>query len=161
GGGPSRFVGGGAVNGGSTFQSGTPITVFDGSTFTLQNPEGINGTNFATPAPGATLASAIPPGGGERRLRSFLYLNAFTPRCNCVDNQNVVVPCQISGAPNPAAAGAAIGNVGRNTFRGPLQQNWDLSITKNTKLTEVTSVDFRAEFFNTFNHPVFSGPQSG
>src|SRR5437016_9670291 len=49
----------------------------------------------------------------------------------------------------------------RNTFRGPFQQNWDLSITKNTKVTEATSVDFRAEFFNAFNHPVFSGPQSG
>jgi hypothetical protein len=145
----------------STFQSGTPITVFDGSTFTLQDLEGINGTNFATLAPGATLASAIPSGGVESRLGSFLNLNAFTPGGNCVDNQNVAVACQINGAPNPAAAGAAIGNVGRNTFRGPFQQNWDLSITKNTKVTEATSVDFRAEFFNAFNHPVFSGPQSG
>jgi hypothetical protein len=49
----------------------------------------------------------------------------------------------------------------RNAFRGPFQQNWGLSITKNTKITEVTSVDFRAEFFNAFHHPVFSGPQSG
>jgi hypothetical protein len=159
--GPGRFVNGWAVNGVSTFQSGTPITVFDGSTFTLQDLEGINGTNFATLAPGATLASAIPSGGVESRLGSFLNLNAFTPGGNCVDNQNVLVPCQINGAANPAVAGAAIGNVGRNTFRGPFQQNWDLSITKNTKVTEATSVDFRAEFFNAFNHPVFSGPQSG
>ena len=159
--GPSRFVNGWAVNGVSTFQSGTPITVSDGSTFTLQDLEGINGTNFATLAPGATFASAIPAGGVESRLGSYLNLNAFTPGGNCVDNQNVVVPCQINGAPNPAVAGAAIGNVGRNTFRGPFQQNWDLSITKNTKVTEATSVDFRAEFFNAFNHPVFSGPQSG
>ncbi len=159
--GPTRLVSGWAVNGVSTFQSGTPITVFDGSTFTLQDLDGINGTNFATLAPGATLASAIPSGGVESRLGSFLNLNAFTPGGNCVDNQNVLVPCQINGAPNPAAAGAAIGNVGRNAFRGPFQQNWDLSITKNTKLTEATSVDFRAEFFNAFNHPVFSGPQSG
>jgi hypothetical protein len=159
--GPSRLVNGWAVNGVSTFQSGTPITVFDGSTFTLQDLDGINGTNFATLAPGATLASAIPSGGVESRLGSFLNLNAFTPGGNCVDNQNVVVPCQINGVANPAAAGAAIGNVGRNTFRGPFQQNWDLSITKNTKVSEATSVDFRAEFFNAFNHPVFSGPQSG
>src|SRR5258707_1829454 len=159
--GPSRLVNGWAVNGVSTFQSGTPITVFDGSTFTLQDLDGINGTNFATLAPGATLASAIPSGGVESRLGSFLNLNAFTPGGNCVNNQNVVVPCQINGAANPAAAGAAIGNVGRNTFRGPFQQNWDLSITKNTKVTEATSVDFRAEFFNAFNHPVFSGPLSG
>jgi hypothetical protein len=159
--GSSRLVNGWALNGITTFQSGTPITVFDGSTFTLQDLEGINGTNFATLAPGATLASAIPSGGVESRLGSFLNLNAFTPGGNCVNNQNVMVPCQISGAPNPAAAGAAIGNVGRNTFRGPFQQNWDLSITKNTRVTEATSVDFRAEFFNAFNHPVFSGPQSG
>jgi hypothetical protein len=166
--GSTRLVNGWAVNGVSTFQSGTPITVFDGSTFTLQDLEGINGTNFATLAPGATLASAIPGGGVESRLGSYLNLSAFTRGGNCVNNQNTGVPCQIPDPnrpgqfiPNPASAGAAIGNVGRNTFRGPFQQNWDLSITKNTKVTEATSVDFRAEFFNAFNHPVFSGPQSG
>jgi hypothetical protein len=159
--GSTRLVNGWAVNGVSTFQSGTPITVFDGSTFTLQDLDGINGTNFATLAPGATLASAVTSGSIGSRLGSYLNLGAFTPGGNCVDNQNVVVPCQINGAANPAAVGAAIGNVGRNTFRGPFQQNWDLSLTKNTKVTEATSVDFRAEFFNAFNHPVFSGPQSG
>ena len=159
--GSTRLVNGWTVNGVSTFQSGTPITVFDGSTFTLQDLDGINGTNFATLAPGATLASAVTSGNIESRLGSYLNLSAFTPGGNCVNNLNVVVPCQVNGAPNPAAAGAAIGNVGRNTFRGPFQQNWDLSITKNTKVTEATSVDFRAEFFNAFNHPVFSGPQSG
>jgi len=159
--GSTRLVNGWTVNGVSTFQSGTPITVFDGSTFTLQDLDGINGTNFATLAPGATLASAVTSGNIGSRLGSYLNLSAFTPGGNCVNNQNVVVPCQVNGAPNPAAAGAAIGNVGRNTFRGPFQQNWDLSITKNTKVTEATSVDFRAEFFNAFNHPVFSGPQSG
>jgi Carboxypeptidase regulatory-like domain len=158
---PSRLVNGWAVNGVSTFQSGTPITLFDSSARTLQDLEGINGTNFATLAPGATLASAIPTGGVESRLGSFLNLNAFVRGGDCVNNQNVVVPCQSNGQPNPAVAGAAIGNVGRNTFRGPFQQNWDLSITKNTKVTEATSVDFRAEFFNAFNHPVFSGPLSG
>ena len=163
--GPSRLVNGWGVNGVTTVQSGTPITLFDSSALTLQDLEGVNGTNFATLAPGATLASAIPSGGVESRLGSFLNLNAFVPGGNCVNNQNVVVPCQmmINGQlqPNPAVAGAAIGNVGRNTFRGPFQQNWDLSITKHTKVTEATSVDFRAEFFNAFNHPVFSGPQSG
>jgi hypothetical protein len=166
--GPTRLVNGWAVNGVTTFQSGSPITVSDGSIFTLQDLEGINGTNFATLAPGATLASAIPSGGVESRLGSFLNLNAFTPGGNCVDNQNMGVPCLIPNPnkpgqflPNPASAGAAIGNVGRNTFRGPFQQNWDLSITKSTRVTEATSVDFRAEFFNAFNHPVFSGPQSG
>ncbi len=61
--GPSRLVNGWAVNGVSTFQSGTPITLFDSSALTLEDLDGINGTNFATLAAGATLASAIPPGG--------------------------------------------------------------------------------------------------
>ena len=34
-------------------------------------------------------------------------------------------------------------------------------MTKNTRINESHSVDFRAEFFNAFNHPVFSGPGSG
>jgi len=34
------------IQGVNTFQSGPPITVFDGSTFTLQDLDGINGTNL-------------------------------------------------------------------------------------------------------------------
>ncbi len=147
--GPNRLVNGWAVNGVTTFQSGTPINVFDGSVPTLQDTDGVNFTNFATLAPGATLGSAITSGSTTSRLGTFINPAAFRngvlpdgtiPNPDlCVNNQNVTVACS-----DP-------------TF----QQNWDLSIIKNTKVTEATSVDFRAEFFNTFNHPVFSGPQSG
>jgi hypothetical protein len=165
--GPNRLVSGWAVNGVSTFQSGTPINVFDGSVPTLQDTDGINFTNFATLAPGATLGSAITSGSTTSRLGTFINPAAFRngvlpdgtiPNPDlCVNTQNVTVACS-----DPTSTGfAPLGNVGRNAFRGPFQQNWDLSITKNTKVTEATSVDFRAEFFNTFNHPVFSGPQSG
>jgi hypothetical protein len=165
--GPNRLVSGWAVNGVSTFQSGTPINVFDGSVPTLQDTDGVNFTNFATLAPGATLASAITSGSTTSRLGTFINPAAFRngvlpdgtiPNPDlCVNNQNVTVACS-----DPTSTGfAPLGNVGRNAFRGPFQQDWDLSIIKNTKVTEATSVDFRAEFFNTFNHPVFSGPQSG
>ncbi len=165
--GPNRLVNGWAVNGVTTFQSGTPINVFDGSVPTLQDTDGVNFTNFATLAPGATLGSAITSGSTTSRLGTFINPAAFRngvlpdgtiPNPDlCVNNQNVTVACS-----DPTSTGfAPFGNVGRNTFRGPFQQNWDLSIIKNTKVTEATSVDFRAEFFNTFNHPVFSGPQSG
>jgi hypothetical protein len=165
--GPSRLVNGWAVNGVTIFQSGTPINVFDGSVPTLQDTDGVNFTNFATLAPGATLGSAITSGSTTSRLGTFINPVAFRngalpngtiPNADlCVNNQNVTVACS-----DPTSTGfAPLGNVGRNAFRGPFQQNWDLSITKNTKITELTSVDFRAEFFNAFNHPVFSGPQSG
>jgi hypothetical protein len=165
--GPSKLVNGWAVNGVTTFQSGTPINVFDGSVPTLQDTDGVNFTNFATLAPGATLGSAITSGSTTSRLGTFInpaaFRNGVLPNGTipnpdlCVNNQNVTVACS-----DPTSTGfAPFGNVGRNAFRGPFQQDWDLSITKNTRITELTSVDFRAEFFNAFNHPVFSGPQSG
>ena len=41
---------------------------------------------------------------------------------------------------------------------GPGQHNWDVSIIKNTKVTEGTSIQFRAEFYNIWNHPQFNPP---
>jgi hypothetical protein len=50
------------------------------------------------------------------------------------------------------------GNVGRNTVDGPGLISIDLSVAKNTKLTETAGLQFRAEFFNLPNHPNFSTP---
>jgi hypothetical protein len=61
---------------------------------------------------------------------------------------------------NPDAVAAALGNFGRNLFRGPFQTNHDLSLVKITKFGERTSLEFRAEFFNVLNHPAFQSPQA-
>ena len=51
------------------------------------------------------------------------------------------------------------GTLSRNVLRGPGINNWDLSIVKNTPLGgETRSLQFRAEFFNAFNHTQFSNP---
>ena len=50
------------------------------------------------------------------------------------------------------------GNVGRGTLTGPGLTNLDLSLSKNTPLTERTALQFRAEFFNAFNHANFGTP---
>jgi hypothetical protein len=56
------------------------------------------------------------------------------------------------------------GNVGRNTIQGPGYQVWDFSLFKHFHLTERMNLEFRAEFFNMFNHPNLefakSGPQN-
>lgn len=57
----------------------------------------------------------------------------------------------------PPAQGT-FGNVSRNMFRGLPFKNWDLSVTKTTKLTERFNAQFRAEFFNVLNHPNFANP---
>ncbi len=36
--------------------------------------------------------------------------------------------------------------------------NWDFALHTITKATERTSVEFRAEFFNVFNHTQFTNP---
>lgn len=54
------------------------------------------------------------------------------------------------------------GNASRNIIRGPGFQNWDISIYKTIPLRETMSLEFRAEFFNAFNHlnPLFSNPNN-
>lgn len=48
------------------------------------------------------------------------------------------------------------GNSNRRFFHGPGINNWDFSLHKNTAITEKTNLEFRAEYFNIFNHAQFS-----
>jgi hypothetical protein len=45
------------------------------------------------------------------------------------------------------------GDAGRNTIRGPGLQNWDISFIKQFPVREQMHFEFRAEFFNIWNHP--------
>jgi hypothetical protein len=53
---------------------------------------------------------------------------------------------------------ARFGSLGRNLIIGPRFDNTDFSIIKNTKLAEKMRVQFRAEFFDLFNHANFGQP---
>jgi len=64
------------------------------------------------------------------------------------------------GTATASAAGTDIGNVGRNCLRGPRQVNLDFSIAKLFPLAESRTFEFRAEFFNLFNHTNFANPIS-
>jgi hypothetical protein len=63
----------------------------------------------------------------------------------------------------PAFAGR-VGTSGRNQYYGPGLQNYDFAVAKDfqlwTKLGEQTRLQFRADFFNLFNHPNFANPVS-
>ena len=50
------------------------------------------------------------------------------------------------------------GNLGRNVVEGPGFNNTDFSIIKDTKLGERILAQFRAEFFDVFNHANFGQP---
>ena len=50
------------------------------------------------------------------------------------------------------------GNSGRNSVENPGMNNWDLAVIKKTRVTERLSAEFRAEFFNAWNHAQFGVP---
>jgi hypothetical protein len=52
-----------------------------------------------------------------------------------------------------------LGNSKRRFFNGPGINNWDMALVKNTVLTERFNLEFRAEFFNIFNHVQFENVQ--
>ena len=81
----------------------------------------------------------------------FLSLNSFA------------VPCTLDGsggtdAANCLAGSRHFGTEGRNSLIGPAFRQWDLSIVKNTQITERLNLQFRADAFNILNHPNFSNP---
>jgi hypothetical protein len=61
---------------------------------------------------------------------------------------------------NTFAAGRAFGDIGRNTLTGPRFASFDFALLKTTKLTEKVQLQFRAEYYNLFNHPNRPRPNS-
>ncbi len=53
------------------------------------------------------------------------------------------------------------GNMGRNLFPDSGFRNFDFSLAKNWHFGERVHAQFRAEFFNIFNHPNFANPYGG
>ena len=58
---------------------------------------------------------------------------------------------------NPAAFAVndlgTFGDVARGAYYGPSLHSWDMGMFKNFRFTNDMNVQFRAEFFNVFNHP--------
>ena len=52
------------------------------------------------------------------------------------------------------------GNASYNLLWGPGQQNWDLSLVKNTRIAERASLQLRMDAFSAFNHPTFGNPSA-
>ncbi len=97
----------------------------------------LNGTAVAAGTPGAVMT----PTNG---LTSLMNLGCY------VRNGSVLLP--------PAYGTWPLNE--RGIFRGPSFRIWDLSVTKNNKLTERLSSQFRVEFFNVLNHPTFTSPST-
>ncbi|HVS88823.1 MAG TPA: carboxypeptidase-like regulatory domain-containing protein [Candidatus Acidoferrum sp.] len=142
-----KIVGGWALSGVSVFQTGLPFSIIDSSAGSAFDALTTIPNTTASLASGATLASGLTSGSIGSRLGGngqpgYLKISAF-------------VAAPIIG---DDGAATGFGTLGRNTYRGPFQQNWDVSLIKNFSLTEHQKIRFTSDFFNVWNHPVFSNP---
>jgi hypothetical protein len=132
-GGPKKLTSGWQISGITRFATGLPVTIVETDDHSLL------GTAFGGPI-------TLP-----------------------VDTPNLVGPLNISDPRktgtqyfSPAAfASTALGLEGtanRRFFHGPGINNFDFALLKNTYLTERLDLQFRAEFYNIFNHAQFLTP---
>ena len=139
-----------------TLQDGYPITLTDGRAGSVFcGGSGCSGgglTGTANFCPGMTAANVLSSGSMQSRVTSGLSGGSgyFNPGVFCA-------PPPITGAGN---AGTLFGNTGGGIVLGPSQNNWDMSLAKSIGVHESQAVQFRAEFFDAFNHPQFSLPSA-
>jgi hypothetical protein len=133
--------------------SGLPIDIVDtgaGSLYGLSN----GSVALARPnwAPGATLSTAMSNIPEGYFFNPFAFVRPTVPAKQMIPSSN--------GTASADATGTDIGNVGRNVLRGPPQTNVDFSVLKRFSFGEARNIEFRAEFFNLFNHVNFDNPIS-
>ncbi|HKE04264.1 MAG TPA: carboxypeptidase regulatory-like domain-containing protein [Blastocatellia bacterium] len=119
-----------AMNGIVSFRTGVPFTIFD-------TGQADNGGQTVPVRPiingAAPVVGALTPVAGVGGTFNYLDLSAFSSA--------------------PSVNGPFVGTIGRNTFRAPGLQTWNLSFLRDINLTESKKLQFRAEMYNPFNHP--------
>ncbi len=148
-----HILGGWGVSGVSTFQSGTVFSITEPDDRCLcdsgnQRPDFVGGT-IQLFDPRSNTAVAGRPNSwfdGTGGNTADAATNPFFRR--------------VGRAEDFAQGAGRFGNLGRNTMRGPGLNNWDFSGFKRTKIRERHELEFRAEFFNLWNHAQFLNPNS-
>ena len=149
------------LSGVTTIQNGVRLTLIDtrgGTAFGNSQTSVEGGYSRAQICPGNTYGDLITPGDVKSRLGG----NSGGP--GYINSAAICAPNAINpdGSATTLAAcpGCATlyGNSGVGILPGPGQVNFDTAIIKTTRLTESQSIQFRAEFFNLFNHAQFNGP---
>jgi hypothetical protein len=126
-------------------QSGEPFTLNSGSR-TIHNTKQSR-VDLRGPLPSTQLQFV--PGVEGPVVFQVTDLDANT---NC---RQVIGTQSFFCIPEPGQSG-----MGRNTVRGPSFWNFDFGVIKRVNFTENVNLQFRAEFFNLFNHPNFENPRN-
>jgi hypothetical protein len=164
------------ISGVTVVQGGSPITIADQTAGTLFGTNGTSQAGFgrAQIAPGASYSNIATPGGVEARLggasggpgwfnkAAFIAPPAMSPTGTVYYSAPGSTGQAQCAAANPGiTCGTLFGNAGTGIITGPGQFNFDISLLKTTKIFESQTIQFRAEFFNAFNHPQFTNPNYG
>jgi len=131
-----------SISGIVTYQSGLPFSITDSTAGGAFGQTGVATASFSG-ACGTDVSAMYTQGSLTDRLAHFLNPACFRTA---------------SLVPNGAAGATGFGDVPRNAFRGPYQQNWDISVIKNFRIKENHDIRFRMDVFNLWNHPVFGFP---
>lgn len=140
-----HLLSGWVFSGVAVVQTGLPMTFTDsrgGAVF------GSVGTSLAQLCPGITYGNIPTSGSVQSRLNGYFNTSAF-----CAP--------PVIGVVNGVGGATGYGNAGRAILLGPVQDNWDMALSKRTivgGLNESAYLEFRSEAFNAFNHPQFSNP---
>jgi hypothetical protein len=125
------------------------LRITSGEPYNIVSFSNYNGTNEFLERPDVI----GDPQAGVRSPFQFLNLSALAAPCDWDPNTNFCV-ATLPGTPRTQH----FGNLRRNAFLGPAFHNFDFSLSKDTKLGEKVNMQFRADFFNVFNHPNFGNP---
>lgn len=149
----NAVLGGWAVNGIATLQGGQPISLSCPSATT-------SGTN----------CNVLKVAGQSQKLGIhrdssgavswFGNPAAFTQPCVLGAN-GPILGNPAGCVPIPANSPLILGSAGSGSTVGPGFHRFDFSTFKNFPIHEAISLQFRAEFFNIFNHPNFNAPNFG
>jgi hypothetical protein len=145
-----KILNGWALSGITTFQTGFPIRIQS-----LADNELMYSFDFELPGQPNQIAPfrKLKP---QSNNNYFFDPNSFTE--NASDNSQP--PCSagaVFGCYDPSLFGS-LGNAPRTICCGPHISNTDFAILKTISLSETRHIDFRAEFFNIFNHTQFYNP---
>ncbi len=147
------LINGWTVSGVTIAQSGDFLTFIapgiTGTAYGTSNTSYLSGLTTAQFCPGFGNGSVKAPGGVGANLNHYWNTAAFFQGG---------APCQAGPVPYGDATAQGYGNSGVGVASGPGQFNWDISLLKNNQITERVNLQFRADFYNAFNHPQFADP---
>ncbi len=137
-------------------QGGNPVTILAGNPLAIPGTK-IGGANIASFTGLGTIRPDLVGSIAMPRTATQWFVNSVCdPRGpgGCLAGTVFALPVSLVGG----ASVFHFGGLGRNTIIGPRFYNADFSILKNTRISEQTQIQFRAEFFDIFNHANFGQP---